>query len=70
MSTMAVYQYELFDRASRSWRSPGIYATQAAIERMGGVILHSTMLQVAESRIGPDGVVTAQELARPARAQP
>ena len=39
--TIAVYLYETYDRATRSWKQAASYATEAAIAAREGVIIHS-----------------------------
>lgn len=59
--TIAVYLYETYDRATRSWKQAASYATEAAIAAREGVIIHSSMMQVAADRVGEDGLLRIAE---------
>lgn len=54
---VVVYEFEVYDIASRSWRRDLRRATLEAIAVIGGVALKSTALAVDASRVDGDGFV-------------
>lgn len=55
MSKILVYAFELYDPVRRAWRRGDFMATALAVERMGGVVIHSSATSVDVAQVRPDG---------------
>lgn len=53
---VAVFQFELFDRATRAWTVMPYRATQRYIDAFGGVALPSTLRWVSEAEVDASGM--------------
>ena len=53
--TIAVYDFELFDKATRSWKLADRMGTLPAIAAEGGVPMRGSRLVVMRTRLDEDG---------------
>ena len=50
-----IYEYEVFDKATRSWKLASLRGTLEAIAAVGGVAVRSSVLIVDRSRLDDEG---------------
>lgn len=55
MATLAVYQFEIYDRTERRFRRDGRYATAAAIQELQGLLLTETRREVDAAHVDAAG---------------
>jgi hypothetical protein len=69
MSLEVVNAFELYDSARRAWRKAEFMATEMAVERMGGVVIHHSAITVDSTRVAPDGRLRAQTADSPVESK-
>jgi len=52
---VAVYEFEVFDKAARCWKLSSRVGTREAIESIGGVPVRSSVLMVDRARLDERG---------------
>ena len=57
MPMCLVYSFELYDPVRRAWQRGESMATALAVERMGGVVIHSSARSVDDLHVGLDGLL-------------
>ena len=55
MATIAVYQFEVYDRSERRFRRDGRYATASTIQQLQGLQLNETRREVDASNVDAGG---------------
>ena len=55
MATLAVYQFEFYDRAERRFRRDGRYATASTIQELHGLLLTETRRDVDAAHVNAGG---------------
>ena len=60
MPLCVVYSFEFYDPVRRAWQRADVMATAMAVERMGGVVIHSSARSVDAARVGADGILGAE----------
>jgi hypothetical protein len=57
MATTTVYQFEVWDQASRTYVRSQTWATQHAIEALDGRVVWDSMQKVDAAMLSEDGIV-------------